>query len=104
MDFMMIDQPNRQNAMRGGLAWLDAESQRRVATTFVACTDAERRAVLDDISWPRRQIKPGMSDGVTFFNSCRDLTDQPVLFQPDGHGGPRVHGQHGRARVGRLPT
>ncbi len=27
MDFMMIDQPARQIAMRGGLAWLDAECQ-----------------------------------------------------------------------------
>ena len=73
MDFMMIDQPTRQNAMRGGLAWLDAECTRRFDKTFVACTDADRRAVLDDIAWPRRQ-KPGMSHGVTFFNSFRDLT------------------------------
>ena len=73
MDFMMTDQPARQNAMRGGLAWLDAECQRRTDKSFVASTDAERRAVVDDISWPRR-VKPGMSYGVTFFNSFRDLT------------------------------
>ena len=29
MDFMMVDQPTRQSAMRGGLAWLDAECTRR---------------------------------------------------------------------------
>jgi gluconate 2-dehydrogenase gamma chain len=74
MDFMMIDQPARQNAMRGGLAWLDAECQRRADKTFLASSDAERRAVLDDIAWPRRQIKPGLAYGVTFFNSFRDLT------------------------------
>ena len=74
MDFMMIDQPNRQTAMRGGLAWLDAECHRRFAKTFVAATDADRRAVLDDIAWPRRQTKPGLAYGVTFFNSFRDLT------------------------------
>ena len=73
MDFMMIDQPARQSAMRGGLAWLDAECTRRFDKTFAACTDADRRAVLDDIAWPRRP-KPGMSHGVTFFNSFRDLT------------------------------
>jgi hypothetical protein len=73
MDFIVIDQPARQNAMRGGLRWLDAECQRRTDKTFVASTDTERRAVLDDISWPRR-VKPGMSYGVTFFNSFRDLT------------------------------
>jgi hypothetical protein len=73
MDFMMVDQPNRQTAMRGGLAWLDGESQRRFGKTFLVAADAERRAVLDDVSWPRR-VKPGMSYGVTFFNSFRDLT------------------------------
>jgi gluconate 2-dehydrogenase gamma chain len=73
MDFMMTDQPTRQNAMRGGLAWLDLECHRRFDKRFIACTDAERRLVLDDISWPRRVV-PGMAPGVTFFNSFRDLT------------------------------
>ena len=36
MDFIMvIDQPARQVAMRGGLAWLDLECQRRFDKTFV---------------------------------------------------------------------
>jgi hypothetical protein len=75
MDFMMLDQPsaNRQNSMRGGLAWLDLECHRRFDKRFTTCSDAERRLVLDDISWPRR-VKPGMAPGVTFFNSFRDLT------------------------------
>ena len=73
MDFMMVDQPARQTAMRGGLAWLDHECDVRFDKTFSACTDADRRAVLDDIAWPRR-AKPGMAYGVTFFNSFRDLT------------------------------
>lgn len=73
MDFMMVDQPARQTAMRGGLAWLDRESVRRADKTFLATTDAERTAILDEISWPQR-AKPGMSHGVAFFNSFRDLT------------------------------
>jgi hypothetical protein len=73
MDFMMVDQPGRQTAMRGGLAWLDHECDVRYDKIFPACTDAQRRAVLDDISWPRR-AKPGMAYGVAFFNSFRDLT------------------------------
>jgi len=73
MDFMMVDQPARQTAMRGGLAWLDHECQVRFDKRFSVCTDAERRAVLDDISWPRR-AKPEMAYGVSFFNSFRDLT------------------------------
>ena len=73
MDFMMTDQPNRQNAMRGGLAWLDLECHRRFDKRFIVCTDAERRQVLDDISWPRRTVE-GMNPGISFFNSFRDLT------------------------------
>jgi hypothetical protein len=73
MDFMMIDQPTRQSAMRGGLAWLDGECQRRHDKAFVACTGAERRVILDEISWPRR-AQPAVSHGVSFFNSFRDLT------------------------------
>ena len=73
MDFIMGDQPNRQTAMRGGLAWLDHECQMRFEKSFVACTAVQRTAVLDDISWPRR-AKPEMAAGVTFFNSFRDLT------------------------------
>jgi hypothetical protein len=73
MDFMMIDQPTRQIAMRGGLAWLDVECQKRFDKPFLDCADAERTAVLDDIAWPSR-ARPEMAHGVAFFSSFRDLT------------------------------
>jgi hypothetical protein len=73
MDFMMIDQPGRQIAMRGGLAWLDRECVTRFDKTFIACTAAERTQVLDDVSWPQKS-RPELSQGVAFFNSFRDLT------------------------------
>ena len=73
MDFFMTDNPGRQNAMRGGLAWLNLECHRRFNLDFTGCTDAQRREVLDDISWPQR-VKPAVSHGVPFFNSFRDLT------------------------------
>ena len=73
MDFMMIDQPVRQTAMRGGLAWLDLECQDRFDKTFVDCRAEQRTAVLDDISWPQR-AKPAMMHGVDFFNNFRNLT------------------------------
>jgi hypothetical protein len=60
-------------AIRGGLAWLDAECVRRHGATFVRATDAQRRAVLDDIAWPAK-ARPEMSHGVAFFNRFRDLT------------------------------
>lgn len=73
MDFIVGDQPARQTAMRGGLAWLDRECERRYDKTFVGCTASEQAAVLDDIAWPER-ARPDLSRGVAFFNSFRDLT------------------------------
>jgi len=73
MDFVMTDQLGRQTAMRGGLAWLDHECERRYGATFVACEAAQRTALLDDIAWPDR-ARPEVSQGVAFFNAFRDLT------------------------------
>jgi gluconate 2-dehydrogenase gamma chain len=73
MDFILIDQPGRQTAMRGGLAWVDRECVTRFDKMFVDCTADERKRVLDDIAWPK-QAPPGLSHGVAFFNSFRDLT------------------------------
>jgi hypothetical protein len=73
MDFIVLDQPTRQVAMRGGLAWLDRECQLRFDKTFVDCSADERNAVLDDIAWPQRATT-ARAHGVAFFNSFRDLT------------------------------
>ncbi len=73
MDFIVLDQPVRQTAMRGGLAWLDRECQERFDKTLVMCSAAEQSAVLDDIAWPRR-ANPEHAHGVAFFTSFRDLT------------------------------
>src|SRR3954462_491107 len=73
MDFMMIDQPRRQVAMRGGLALLDRLSQDRCGKRFAAATDRERRALLDEIAYTSN-TDPGVSHAVVFFSSFRDLT------------------------------
>ena len=73
LDFMMADEPVRQTAMRGGLAWIDRECLRRYDKPFTACAAAERTAVLDDIAWPQR-ARPEHSHGAAFFTSFRDLT------------------------------
>jgi hypothetical protein len=73
MDFILNDQTDMQNPMRGGLAWLDNECRDRFGKAFVECSDTERTAVLDDIAWPAK-AKPELSNGVEFFNQMRDLT------------------------------
>lgn len=73
MDFMMLDRPDDQLWMRGGLAWLDAESGRRFGKRFAEATDPQRSSLLDSIAWPAR-AEPELSHGVAFFNAFRDLT------------------------------
>jgi gluconate 2-dehydrogenase gamma chain len=77
MDTLMMDaadgpreKENRQTAMRGGLAWLDAQCRRRFGHDFTACTDAERTALLDDIAY----TKKGDGQPHPFFAGFRDLT------------------------------
>jgi hypothetical protein len=90
MDFMMIDQPRRQVAMRGGLALVDRLAVARFAKNVVAATDAQRRSLLDEIAFvpdvrgARTPADPAQPQGVTprrdltqataFFSSFRDLT------------------------------
>ena len=73
MDFMMNDQPARQTAMRGGLAWIDRECLDRYDQPFLACTPAQRTELLDAIAWPQRGARE-LSHGISFFSSFRDLT------------------------------
>jgi gluconate 2-dehydrogenase gamma chain len=87
MDFLLAEEPKlpeasrRQTAMRGGLAWLDLECQRRFDASFVTCRDDQRSALLDDISQPPPvdpdadpETSPAGSHGRAFFASFRDLT------------------------------
>jgi gluconate 2-dehydrogenase gamma chain len=73
MDFMMIDQPQRQVAMRGGLALIDRMCEELFAKRFVACSDEQRRHVLDAIAYTT-DVPPARAHAVAFFNSFRDLT------------------------------
>lgn len=73
MDFIMRDKPDNQIWMRGGLAWLDLECERRFGTTFVASKLSQRTQVLDDIAYPDK-APASAHPGVAFFNRFRDLT------------------------------
>jgi len=80
MDYVLTDplaEPKQlernQTRMRGGLAWLDRECRERSGKSFLESTEAERKAVLDDIAYPEK-ARPEMSQGVAFFNAFRDFT------------------------------
>ena len=73
MDVFMQTRENMRTWMRTGLTWLDEETQKRFTKAFVDCDDAQRKAVLDDIAWPRR-ARPEMQAGVRFFTNFRNFT------------------------------
>ncbi|MDE3214938.1 MAG: gluconate 2-dehydrogenase subunit 3 family protein [Gemmatimonadota bacterium] len=73
MDFIMGDKPGNQIWMRGGLAWLDLECEKRYGARFVTAKPAQRTAMLDDISWPDK-APADLHAGVAFFNRFRDMT------------------------------
>ena len=75
MDFMMIDQPRRQVAMRGGLALVDRLAVSRFGKNIVGATDAQRRQLLDDIAHTDDRNKASAErQAISFFSSFRDLT------------------------------
>jgi len=73
MDFILVEYPDNQLWIRGGLAWLDTECRRRSGNDFVGADGGQRAAVLDDIAWPDK-APASVHQGVAFFNKFRDFT------------------------------
>jgi hypothetical protein len=72
MDFVLDAEPPLRDPIRDGLAWLEAEARSRFRAPFVAISDAQRAAILDDIAWPGR-VRPDLAPGARFFSAFRDL-------------------------------
>lgn len=73
IEFIVKDMPQHQTPMRGGLRWLQIESLKRFEKSFTAISEKQRIEVIDDIAYPNK-VKPGMNQGVSFFNLMRNLT------------------------------
>lgn len=75
IEFIVKDLPRHQLPMRGGLMWLDQESNSRFNKVFKDCTDEEQIAIVEDIAYPDPDgKKPLMSHGIKFFDLMRNLT------------------------------
>ena len=102
MDFMMIDQPARQTAMRGGLAWLDRECQRALRQALPGLHRAERTR-----GARRHRVaaegRPELAHGVAFFNSFRDLTASGFFTSKMGIEDLQYMGNRSVARLERVP-
>jgi len=67
---------NNQNALvrvRGGLVWLNLESNKRFGRPFVRLKHAEREQICDDICYTAN-ARPELRSAALFFDSVRDLT------------------------------
>jgi hypothetical protein len=73
MDFLLNEKDTSETSkvqMRGGLAWLDLEMNARFGTDFLHGSEAQRRAVLDDIAYGKK-TKPEFARGRSFFDRFR---------------------------------
>jgi hypothetical protein len=73
IEFIVKDMPEHQVPMRGGLRWLDMQCLKRFDKAFKDCSHTQQMEMVDEIAWPNK-AKPGMHQGVAFFNLMRNLT------------------------------
>lgn len=66
-----------------GLAWLDAESQRRFQQRFDQLDATAQARIADDICWPER-ARPEFAEAARFFARFRDLTAGGFYTTPEG--------------------
>jgi gluconate 2-dehydrogenase gamma chain len=72
IEFMMKDQPTYQTPMRGGLMWLNNQSNKRFQKPFIGCSSAQQLEIVDAIAYPE-QVKSDMRQGAAFFTLLRNF-------------------------------
>jgi gluconate 2-dehydrogenase gamma chain len=73
IEFISKDMPHYQTPLRGGLRWLDIQCMKRYGVDFASCNQQQQIEIVDEIAFPEKS-KPEMQQGVSFFNTMRDLT------------------------------
>ena len=73
IEFMVKDKPEYQTPMRGGLRWLDMQCFKLYSKSFVDCSKEQQTEIINEIAYPAK-AKPGMKQGVAFFDRMRSLT------------------------------
>ncbi|MEO6993429.1 MAG: gluconate 2-dehydrogenase subunit 3 family protein, partial [Lacunisphaera sp.] len=66
-----------------GLAWIEAEAQRRFSKNFTALSETEKTALCDDICFTEKAA-PQFKQGAKFFARFRDLTASGFYTTPQG--------------------
>ncbi|THD69052.1 gluconate 2-dehydrogenase subunit 3 family protein [Robertkochia marina] len=72
IEFIVKDMPWQQTPLRGGLMWLDYESNKRYEADFIKASEEQQKDILDDIAYPD-EVKPQFEHGARFFSRIRNL-------------------------------
>lgn len=73
VEFIAKDLPYHQQPLRGGLMWLDHQSNTRFNRSFSDCNQDQQLELVEDIAYPEPK-NPEMKPGVAFFDRMRNLT------------------------------
>lgn len=75
IEFIAKDLPDHKMPIRGGLMWLDTESNKRFNKVFKSASSAQQIEIVEDIAYPDPENKkPDMAPGIKFFDRMRNLT------------------------------
>lgn len=76
VDFIVKDIPKHQLPLRGGLMWLDSESNRRFEKPFPELSSEQQLQIVEDIAYPSPEDEEPseFAHGIAFFNLMRNLT------------------------------
>jgi hypothetical protein len=77
------DQQADRPVILDGLAWLDAESQKRFKNNFADLVVRQKNAICDDICYAPK-AKPEFRAAARFFHRYRDLTSGGFYSTPEG--------------------
>jgi hypothetical protein len=73
ISFIVLDKPEHQTPMRGGLRWLDLRALGACEKPFRDLSSQQQISIVDTIAYPKK-AKPEDLQGVHFFTLMRNLT------------------------------
>jgi gluconate 2-dehydrogenase gamma chain len=71
-DWLGVGGGSQLDSVRGGITWLDLESNRAYGHDFIDASDSEKKQLLDRIAYPKTAAHEDAA-GVVFFNQIRNL-------------------------------
>ena len=72
IDYIVKEFPDHQMPMRGALGFVDREAQNRHDKNFIALSNEEQLAIIEDIAYPEN-AQPEFQGGAKVFSKVRDL-------------------------------